>query len=198
MPFLAKLSTSALVALHANPEELALNIRRPMPRGQDQYSRRGTAFHLWVEKQFSEAPTLMGDDYMDYLDPLDDDSKLEDLKKAWLASHWATKVPTNVEVPFETVVSGVLIRGRIDAIYRDGDGYIVVDWKTGSTELGESAAVQLAMYRLAWAELSGTDISKVKAAFHYVPTGRDHSPANLMSQEELIALISHIDSDANR
>ena len=193
-----KLSTSALVALHANPEELALNIRRPMPRGQDQYSRRGTAFHLWVEKQFSEAPTLMGDDYMDYLDPLDDDSKLEDLKKAWLASHWATKVPTNVEVPFETVVSGVLIRGRIDAIYRDGDGYIVVDWKTGSTELGESAAVQLAMYRLAWAELSGTDISKVKAAFHYVPTGRDHSPANLMSQEELIALISRIDSDANR
>ena len=193
-----KLSTSALVALHANPEELALNIRRPMPRGQDQYSRRGTAFHLWVEKQFSEAPTLMGDDYMDYLDPLDDDSKLEALKKAWLASHWATKVPTNVEVPFETVVSGVLIRGRIDAIYRDGDGYIVVDWKTGSSELGESAAVQLAMYRLAWAELSGTDISKVKAAFHYVPTGRDHSPANLMSQEELIALISRIDSDADR
>ena len=193
-----KLSTSALVALHANPEELALNIRRPMPRGQDQYSRRGTAFHLWVEKQFSEAPTLMGDDYMDYLDPLDDDSKLEDLKKAWLASHWATKVPTHVEVPFETVVAGVLIRGRIDAIYRDGDGYIVVDWKTGSTELGESAAVQLAMYRLAWAELSGTDISKVKAAFHYVPTGRDHSPANLMSQEELIALISRIDSDTDR
>jgi len=193
-----KLSTSALVALHANPEELALNIRRPMPRGQDQYSRRGTAFHLWVEKQFSEAPTLMGDDYMDYLDPLDDDSKLEDLKKAWLASHWATQVPTNVEVPFETVVSGVLIRGRIDAIYRDGDGYIVVDWKTGSTELGESAAVQLAMYRLAWAELSGTDISKVKAAFHYVPTGKDHSPANLMSQEELIALISRIDSNADR
>ena len=193
-----KLSTSALVALHANPEELALNIRRPMPRGQDQYSRRGTAFHLWVEKQFSEAPTLMGDDYMDYLDPLDDDSKLEDLKKAWLASHWATKVPTHVEVPFETVVAGVLIRGRIDAIYRDGDGYIVVDWKTGSTELGESAAVQLAMYRLAWAKLSGTDISKVKAAFHYVPTGRDHSPANLMSQEELIALISRIDSDTDR
>ncbi len=193
-----KLSTSALVALHANPEELALNIRRPMPRGQDQYSRRGTAFHLWVEKQFSEEPTLMGDDYMDYLDPLDDDSKLEDLKKAWLASHWATKTPTNVEVPFETVVAGILIRGRIDAIYRDGDGYIVVDWKTGSTELGESAAVQLAMYRLAWAKLSGTDISKVKAAFHYVPTGKDHSPANLMSQEELIALISRIDSDTNR
>jgi len=193
-----KLSTSALVALHANPEELALNIRRPMPRGQDQYSRRGTAFHLWVEKQFSEEPTLMGDDYMDYLDPLEDDSALEVLKKAWQASHWATKTPTNVEVPFETVIAGVLIRGRIDAVYRDGDGYIVVDWKTGSKELGESAAVQLAMYRLAWAKLSGTDITKVKAAFHYVPTGKDHSPANLLSQEELITLISGIDSDANR
>ncbi len=193
-----KLSTSALVALHENPEELALNIRRPMPRGQDQYSRRGTAFHLWVEKQFIAEPTLPIDDYMYSLDPLEDDVTLEELKKAWQASHWATKTPTNVEVPFETVIAGVLIRGRIDAVYRDGDGYIVVDWKTGSKELGESAAVQLAMYRLAWAKLSGTDITKVKAAFHYVPTGKDHSPANLLSQEELIALISGIDSDANR
>jgi DNA helicase II / ATP-dependent DNA helicase PcrA len=193
-----KLSTSALVALHENPEELALNIRRPMPRGQDQYSRRGTAFHLWVEKQFIAEPTLPIDDYMYSLDPLEDDVTLEELKKAWQASHWATKTPTNVEVPFETVIAGVLIRGRIDAVYRDGDGYIVVDWKTGSKELGESAAVQLAMYRLAWAKLSGTDITKVKAAFHYVPTGKDHSPANLLSQEELITLISGIDSDANR
>ncbi len=81
-----RLSTSTLVALHENPQELALNIRRPMPRGQDQYSRRGTAFHLWVERQFTDAATLFGDEYLDYLDPLDDDSKLEDLKAAWLKS----------------------------------------------------------------------------------------------------------------
>ncbi len=189
----SRMSTSALVALHENPQELALNIRRPMPRGQDQYSRRGTAFHLWVERQFTDAATLFGDEYLDYLDPLDDDSKLEDLKAAWLKSAFANRTPVRVEVPFETTIAGVLIRGRIDAIYTDGDGFQVVDWKTGSKQLGKSAQVQLAMYRLAWAKLSGCDISKISAAFHYVPTGVTDQPADLLDEAALIALISSIE-----
>ena len=188
-----RLSTSTLVALHENPQELALNIRRPMPRGQDQYSRRGTAFHLWVERQFTDAATLFGDEYLDYLDPLDDDSKLEDLKAAWLKSTFANRIPARVEVPFETTIAGVLIRGRIDAIYADGDGFQVVDWKTGSKQLGKSAQVQLAMYRLAWAKLSGCDISKISAAFHYVPTGVTDQPADLLDEAALIKLISSLD-----
>ena len=189
----SRLSTSTLVALHENPHELALNIRRPMPRGQDQYSRRGTAFHLWVERQFTDAATLFGDEYLDYLDPLDDDSKLEDLKAAWLKSSFANRTPARVEVPFETTIAGVLIRGRIDAIYRDADGFQVVDWKTGSKQLGKSAQVQLAMYRLAWAKLSGCDISKISAAFHYVPTGVTDQPADLLDEAALIALITAVD-----
>lgn len=187
-----RLSTSTLVALHENPQELALNIRRPMPRGQDQYSRRGTAFHLWVERQFTDAATLFGDEYLDYLDPLDDDSKLADLKAAWLKSTFANRTPARVEVPFETTIAGVLIRGRIDAIYAVGDGFQVVDWKTGSKQLGKSAQVQLAMYRLAWAKLSGCDISKISAAFHYVPTGVTDQPADLLDEAALIALISSV------
>lgn len=189
-----RLSTSTLVALHKDPQELALNIRRPMPRGQDQYSRRGTAFHLWVERQFTDADTLFGDEFLDYLDPLDEDSKLEDLKKAWLSSEFAHRTPVRVEVPFETTISGVLIRGRIDAVYSTPDGFEVVDWKTGSTMLGDSAAVQLAMYRLAWAKLSGADISTVSAAFHYVPTSVTHRPADLLDESALIALIQSIDA----
>ena len=187
-----RLSTSTLVALHSNPQELALNIRRPMPRGQDQYSRRGTAFHLWVERQFTDAATLFGDEYLDYLDPLDDDSQLEDLKKAWLLSEFASRTPVRVEVPFETTIAGVLIRGRIDAVYATPSGFEVVDWKTGSGQLGQSAAVQLAMYRLAWAKLSGVDISTVSAAFHYVPTSVTDRPSDLLDESALIALISRI------
>ena len=193
VPLPTRLSTSTLVALHENLEELALNIRRPMPRGQDQYSRRGTAFHLWVERQFTDAATLFGDEYLDYLDPLDDDSKLDDLKATWLKSEFANRTPARVEVPFETTIAGVLIRGRIDAVYRDGDGFQVVDWKTGSQQLGKSAQVQLAMYRLAWAKLSGCDISKISAAFHYVPTGVTDQPADLLDEAALIALITAVD-----
>ena len=192
-----RLSTSTLVALHKDPQELALNIRRPMPRGQDQYSRRGTAFHLWVEKQFTDAATLFDDDYLGYLDPLEEDSKLEDLKTTWLRSEFANRTPVRVEVPFETTIAGILIRGRIDAVYATDDGFEVVDWKTGSTKLDESAAIQLAMYRLAWAKLSGTDISKISAAFHYVPTSVTDRPADLLDEMALIELISRASKEVD-
>ena len=184
----ARISTSTLVALHENPEALALAIRRPIPRSQDPYSRRGTQFHAWVEKQFS-AMTLFDDIDLDYFDPIEEDGKLEDLKKAWQSSAYANRTPAAIEVPFESVVAGVLIRGRIDAVYETPDGFEVVDWKTGSKQLGESAAIQLAMYRLAWARLKKIDVSKVSAAFHYVPTSVTDRRADLLDEAALVALI---------
>jgi DNA helicase-2/ATP-dependent DNA helicase PcrA len=184
----SRISTSTLVALHEDPEALALAIRRPVPRSQDPYSRRGTEFHMWVEKQFS-AMTLFDDSYMDYFDPIEEDGKLEDLKKAWLSSAYANRTPAAIEVPFESVVGGVLIRGRIDAVYESADGFEVVDWKTGSKQLGESAAIQLAMYRLAWAKLKNIDVTKVSAAFHYVPTSVTDKRADLLDEGALVALI---------
>jgi DNA helicase-2/ATP-dependent DNA helicase PcrA len=184
----SRISTSTLVALHEDPDALALTIRRPVPRSQDPYSRRGTEFHAWVEKQFS-AMTLFDDSYMDYFDPIEEDGKLEDLKKAWQSSTYANRTPAAIEVPFESVVGGVLIRGRIDAVYETADGFEVVDWKTGSKQLGESAAIQLAMYRLAWAKLKNIDVTKVSAAFHYVPTSVTDKRADLLDEGALVALI---------
>jgi DNA helicase-2/ATP-dependent DNA helicase PcrA len=187
-----RLSTSTLVALHKDPEELALSIRRPMPRPQDQYSRRGTAFHLWIEHHFNAA-TLFDDEDLDFLDPLEPDQTLESLKQSWLASEWGNRSPVAVEVPFEAVLGGVLIRGRIDAVYEINGRFEVIDWKTGATTLGESAAVQLAVYRLAWAKLKGIDPGLVSAAFHYVSISKTDRPADLLSEAQLIALITGSD-----
>jgi DNA helicase-2/ATP-dependent DNA helicase PcrA len=184
-----RMATSTLIALYEDPEALALAIRRPMPRASDEFSRRGTAFHLWIEKHFNRA-TLFDDEDFDQLEPLEADQKLEDLKASWLSSEWAERTPHDVEVPFETVIAGVLIRGRIDAVYKDGDRYEVVDWKTGSKKLGKSAAIQLAVYRLAWATLEGVSVDDVSAAFHYVPTSVTDRPADLMSEAELVALLT--------
>jgi DNA helicase-2/ATP-dependent DNA helicase PcrA len=183
-----RLSTSTLVALHEDPSELARTIRRPMPRAMDEYSHRGTAFHLWIENHFN-AKTLFDDEDFDLLTPLEEDQKLEELKEKWLASDWASLSPHAVEVPFETVIAGVLVRGRIDAVYKTENGFEVVDWKTGSKVLGESSAVQLAVYRLAWAKLQGISVDNVSAAFHYVPTNKTDRRANLLSEEKLIDLL---------
>jgi len=184
----ARLSTSTLIALHEDPSELARTIRRPMPRAMDEYSHRGTAFHIWIENHFN-AKTLFDDEDFDLITPFEDDQKLEDLKSQWLASSWAPLVPYAVEVPFETVIAGILVRGRIDAVYKTDSGFEVVDWKTGSKVLGESSAVQLAVYRLAWAKLQAIPVEQVSAAFHYVPTNKTDRRANLLSEDQLIDLL---------
>jgi DNA helicase-2/ATP-dependent DNA helicase PcrA len=159
-----------------------------MPRSQDEYSRRGTVFHLWIERHFGQG-TLFDDEDLEPVDPLEEDQTLEKLKASWLESEWADRQPFAVEVPFESVVSGILLRGRIDAVYKIGDRFEVVDWKTGSKKLGESAAIQLAVYRLAWAKLNDIDISRVSAAFHYVPTGLTDRRADLLDEDGLVALL---------
>ena len=184
----ARLSTSTLIALHEDPSELARTIRRPMPRAMDEYSHRGTAFHIWIENHFN-AKTLFDDEDFDLITPFEDDQKLEDLKSQWLASTWAPLIPYAVEVPFETVIAGILVRGRIDAVYKTDSGFEVVDWKTGSKVLGESSAVQLAVYRLAWAKLRAIPVEQVSAAFHYVPTNKTDRRANLLSEDQLIDLL---------
>jgi DNA helicase-2/ATP-dependent DNA helicase PcrA len=159
-----------------------------MPRALDEFSHRGTAFHLWIESHFN-AKTLFDDEDFDALTPLAEDQKLEELKAKWLASDWAKREPYAVEVPFETVIAGALVRGRIDAVYKTETGFEVIDWKTGSQELGESAAVQLAVYRLAWAKLRSLPVEAISAAFHYVPINKTDRRADLLSEAQLVDLL---------
>jgi DNA helicase-2/ATP-dependent DNA helicase PcrA len=188
-----RLSVSTLINLRSDPEELALNIRRPMPRHTDKYAKRGTEFHLWVERQFG-AQTLFDEDLFDPL--AHEDVPLKELQDKWLASSWAGRSPIAVEEGFETVINGTVLRGRIDAIYRDGDTYEVVDWKTGRIKDGEdltTASIQLAMYRLAYSKQHQIPIEKIRAAFHYVADNKTIYRENLSSEEEIAALISSVD-----
>jgi DNA helicase-2/ATP-dependent DNA helicase PcrA len=57
-----------------------------------------------------------------------------------------------------------------------------------------AAAVQLAAYRLAWAELAGVPVEHVRAAFHYVRDGVTIRPADLLDAEGLTALITALPS----
>jgi DNA helicase-2/ATP-dependent DNA helicase PcrA len=189
-----RLSVSTLIALKENPDELALSIRRPMPGHIDQYARRGTEFHLWVEKQFTD-PLLFDDSIFD-LAPAPEEVPLKELQDKWRASEWGDKRPIDVEVPFETVMAGHLLRGRIDAIYQEGDTYTIVDWKTGRAKSGDdlaTAAIQLAMYRLAYSKLHSIPLEKISAAFHYVGDGQTVRPADIYSEEELIKILEKYD-----
>jgi DNA helicase-2/ATP-dependent DNA helicase PcrA len=183
------------VSLRRDPQRLARTLRRPLPARPDPYARRGTAFHHWLEQRFRAERLIDLDELPGAADEdAAPDSALADLQARFLASEWADRVPFDVEVPFASVIAGVVVRGRMDAVYRDADGrFDVVDWKTGGRPGGAdatAAAVQLAAYRLAWAELRGVPLSTVGAAFFYVRSGETVRPADLLDHDGLLALIT--------
>jgi DNA helicase-2/ATP-dependent DNA helicase PcrA len=198
----AHLSVSQLVALRRDPAALARWLRRPVPLAPAPLARRGTAFHAWVEQRFGGARLLDVDELPGAADEgAAPDEDLEELKQRFLASAWAERrpLPGGVEVPFETLVGGVLVRGRMDAVFAveeaDGTWWDVVDWKTGRPPVGaegDAVAVQLAAYRLAWHRLSGAPLERVRAAFHYVRAGRTVRPADLLDAEGLDALVRSV------
>ena len=93
-----------------------------------------------------------------------------------------------MEPAFALVLAGQVVRGRIDAVYREDDGYLVVDWKTNRTATADP--LQLAIYRLAWAELHDLDPEQVRAGFYYVRTGTLVEPHDLPGRAELQELVS--------
>jgi len=197
------LSVSQLVTMRRAPERLARTLRRPLPTRPDPRARRGTAFHAWLEQRFG-ADMLLDLDELPGASDEDAaaDSALAVLQERFLASEWADRVPIAVEVPFATVVSGGVIRGRMDAVFADPDGgFDVVDWKTGAQPSGaeaEAAAVQLAAYRLAWAALSRARLERVRAAFFYVRDGVTVRPADLLDEARLAALVSGLPTAAGQ
>jgi len=195
----SRLSVSTLLYLAKDPKELALRLRRPMPNHIDKYARRGTDFHLWLENHFKHPSLISMDDLFNQsssaLAEEFADAPFDKLKSAWLLSEWATKQPVGVEVGFETMIDNTLIRGRIDAVYQSGDRYEVIDWKTGKVKDGDdlaTAAIQLAMYRLAYSKLKNIPIENVSAAFHYVADNQTVRVADVLDEAGLIALITNI------
>jgi DNA helicase-2/ATP-dependent DNA helicase PcrA len=195
VPLPSHLSVSALVTLRRDPAELARRLRRPMPAAPAPQARRGTAFHAWLEERFGAARLVDLDELPGSGDaPAAPDSALAELQRAFLASEWAERQPVDVEVPFETPLGPLTLRGRIDAVFATPDGgFEVIDWKTGPPPSGAeltAAAVQLAAYRLGWSRLSGTPVERVSAGFHHVAAGQTLRPVDLLDEAGLLALVS--------
>ncbi|MFE5947246.1 UvrD-helicase domain-containing protein [Streptomyces sp. NPDC056480] len=192
----AYLSASQVLRLAADPDGFAQELARPMPKAPQPAARRGTRFHAWVESRFEELPLPFlgpedlpgGEDFAGEPEILDE-RDLDELKEAFARTEYAHRTPYRVEVPVHLSLGGRVVRGRIDAVYRDPDSgaYEIVDWKT--SRLRTADPLQLAIYRLAWAEQHGLAPEDVAAAFVYVRTGEVARPTRLPGRAELEALL---------
>ncbi|GEC10485.1 ATP-dependent DNA helicase [Streptomyces spinoverrucosus] len=189
----ASLTASQLLRLAADPDGFAQELARPMPRPPQPAARRGTRFHAWMEARFEELtlPMLEPEELPGSEAEIADERDLQALKDAFERTEYAHRTPYRVEAPFQLAIAGRVIRGRIDAVYRDGDGegttYEIVDWKTGRSQTAD--ALQLAVYRLAWAEQQGVPLESVTAAFVYVRTGEVVRPDDLPDRAALERLL---------
>jgi len=185
----AALSTTSVLGLVADAADFARNLARPMPRPPSAAARLGTRFHAWVEAHFGQQQVL--------LDPTDlpgrgdvdlaSDTDLNDVIERFRTGPFGDRVPHAIEAPFSVVLDGQQVIGRIDAVFRDTDAdgrerWEVVDWKTNRA--ANADPLQLAIYRLAWAELTGAELADVSAAFYYVRLGEVQRFDDLPGRDE--------------
>jgi len=219
----ASLAATALLRLRADPDAFAASLARPMPKAPNRAARSGTRFHAFVEQWFGERLTHGGLGQQALLDPDDladradadgpDEADLRAVCDAFTRGRFASRVPYAVEAPVSLALAGRLVRGRIDAVYAAAEGseesggfpvdvpsgtrFLVVDWKTGHSDSGDP--LQLALYRLAWAEATGVDLAEVAAVFVHVRDDRVVVPRRLAGRAELEQLLAPdraLDSDA--
>lgn len=187
------LTTSQVVALHADRRRFMDQLRRPMPRPVMRGADIGTRFHEWVAGRLRPG----GQGRLDLLDeePVAassaPDPVLERLKEAFLASRWADATVLAVEEPFALTVGATVIRGRLDAVLADPDDpdiQVVVDWKTSAPNTADP--VQLSVYRLAWAGSTGVPLERVRAAFHHVGANRTVEARPLLTSAQLAEVLA--------
>ena len=198
------LSATALLRLNADADGYAADLARPMPRPPSRAARFGTRFHQWVERYFGPRLGSGGLGQQQLVDPDDlpdrvdagseDEADLRELCAAFAAGRFGASAPYAVEAPFSLLVGGRLVRGRIDAVYalpdEDGTGprWQVVDWKTSRVE--DADPLQLAIYRVAWAEVQRVPLDRVDAVFYHVRSDRLVRPESLADRRALEVLLA--------
>jgi DNA helicase-2/ATP-dependent DNA helicase PcrA len=189
VPLPSSLSATALARLHADPGAFAAELARPMPRQPSPSARLGTRFHAWVEARFGQQFLFEPDELEGRADAgIDDDADFDALCAAFSAGAFADRGPLALEAPFALVLDGQVVRGRIDAVYAESDaGFLVVDWKTNRVH--DADPLQLAIYRVAWAEVAGMPVERVRAAFYYVRDDALVVPDDLPGRDDLAALL---------
>ena len=212
-PVPTALTTSQVMALHRDREAFLAQVRRPMPRPAGPTTTVGIAFHEWVAGRLAprgedslfdedDARQERRLDWQEVGEPgrtvpvagadgsgaegLDDPAVLTALRRDFEASPWARAEVVAVEEPFVLKLASHVVRGRLDAVFRDPDDprrHVVVDWKTSRP--GSADPTQLSVYRLAWARANGMDPEMVDAVFHHVSARTTVHPDGLLDADAL-------------
>lgn len=167
--------------------------RRPMPEKPYTQTMAGTLFHSWVEQRFG---ILSNSEELDSLELAHEDEAttrtVEELRAIFEESRFSRMTPHSIESEIQVTIQGNTFICKLDAVFKTETGYEIVDWKTGKPPVGEKEiadrALQLALYRMAFARLHGIDPAKIEVCLYYVADDLEIKPEVVPSEGELIAL----------
>ncbi|MDP9070494.1 MAG: ATP-dependent helicase [Actinomycetota bacterium] len=170
-------SATGLVAYARCPLQFYWSFVRPLPRRPSSSARVGTEVHRWIEERAGRQLALLEPEPEEG----DADPSLTGtgpggggvtaaLRAAFLAGPYAALDPVRVEAPFQLILDGRLVRGRIDAVYEREDRLELVDFKTGRRPVAgdPGAHVQLAVYALAAVETWRAAPERIRTTYCYL------------------------------
>ena len=157
----------------------AANYLRPVPSRPYRATKTGTAFHSWVE-DFLIAEVDNPSDEISDLSEVFKNSRFKDLEQADI------EVEINLTRGLNTFVC------KLDAVFKVGERFEIVDWKTGAAPKTkaeqESMALQLALYRFAYSELRSIPIEMIDVSFYFVADDKELVPEKVPGPAELIEI----------
>ncbi|MEY3856006.1 MAG: hypothetical protein RJA45_476, partial [Actinomycetota bacterium] len=173
--------------------KLAEKYRRPMPEQPYKQTMAGTLFHAWVEQRFG---VLSNSDELDAVEVVSEDEvtskTVEELRTIFEDSRFAKMKPFAIEGEIQVTIKGNTFICKLDAVFETETGYEIVDWKTGKPPVGDKEiadrALQLALYRMAFARLHKVDPAKIEVCLYYVADNLEIKPEVVPSEADLIAL----------
>jgi DNA helicase-2/ATP-dependent DNA helicase PcrA len=81
---------------------------------------------------------------------------------------------------------------KLDAVFKVGERYEIVDWKTGSPpetkEQEQEMILQLALYRFAYSKLRNVPVDQIDVCFYFVAENTELKPEDVPGPEELMEL----------
>jgi DNA helicase-2/ATP-dependent DNA helicase PcrA len=161
-------------------DSIAAKYLRPTPSKPYRATRIGTQFHSWVE------------DFLVAEIDQTSSTAVSELAEIFKNSRFANLKDSEIELEINLTQGVNTFVCKLDAVFKVGARYEIVDWKTGSPpeskEQEQEMILQLALYRFAYSKLRNVPVDQIDVCFYFVGDNTELRPEVVPEPAELMKL----------
>ena len=161
-------------------DAIAAKYLRPTPSKPYRATRIGTQFHSWVE------------DFLVAEIDQTSSTAVSELAEIFKNSRFANLKDSEIELEINLTQGVNTFVCKLDAVFKLGTRYEIVDCKTGSPpeskEQEQEMILQLALYRFAYSRLRNVPVDQIDVCFYFVGDNTELRPEVVPEPAELMKL----------